>query len=60
MKSMAENKENKLDLGFAPVKLARESLEDNFYNQGIAEGKPEGLDFRAGAFVSIKQKMMIR
>ncbi|MFW5789930.1 MAG: AmmeMemoRadiSam system protein A [Bacillota bacterium] len=49
--------ENNLDLGFDPVKLARESLKDHFYNQGIAEEKPEGLDFKAGAFVSIKTKV---
>lgn len=49
--------ENKLDLGFDPVKLARESLKDHFYNEGIAEEKPDGLDFRAGAFVSIKTKV---
>ena len=54
---MNENEvKNKLDLGFDPVKLARESLEDHFYNKGIAEEKPEGLDFRSGAFVSIKKR----
>jgi len=54
---MAENKvENKLDLGFDPVKLARGSLKDHFHNNGIDIKKPEGLEFRAGAFVSIKSK----
>ncbi|MFN2363302.1 MAG: AmmeMemoRadiSam system protein A [Halarsenatibacteraceae bacterium] len=48
--------ENKLDLGFDPVKLARESLKDHFYNKGIDVEKPDGLEFRAGAFVSIKTK----
>lgn len=48
--------ENKLDLGFDPVKLARESLKDHFDNQGIDVDKPKGLEFRAGAFVSIKTK----
>ncbi len=47
---------NKLNLEFDPVKLARESLRDHFYNDGTDIEKPEGLDFKAGAFVSLKTK----
>ena len=48
--------EDKLELGFDPVKLARESLKNCLSDDEVSVEKPEGLDLKAGCFVSLKTR----
>ncbi|MGM0420665.1 MAG: AmmeMemoRadiSam system protein A, partial [Bacillota bacterium] len=50
------NDDNKFELDFNPVKLARRTLEEYFKKDRVELSYPKGERIKAGAFVSLKSK----